>query len=36
MLATLSYFVVAVVLMLAVIGDALWSHFRRRRRLERR
>jgi hypothetical protein len=36
MLATLAFFLMAVVLMLAVIGDALWGHFRRRKRLQRR
>jgi len=36
MLATLAFFLMAVVLMVAVIGDALWGHFRRRSRLQRR
>jgi hypothetical protein len=36
MFTPLAFFLMAVVLMLAVIGDALWGHFRRRRRGQRR
>jgi hypothetical protein len=30
MLTTLAFFLMAVVLMLAVLGDAVWGYFRRR------